>query len=72
MWLAFLGALATGNNFCFDPTTGFSGIDALGHCASHGPLGLPVTVSDDVAVASFVVVPVALAALWWPWWPRRS
>ena len=70
-WLAFLAALATGDNFCFDPATGFHGIDALGHCASHRPLGLPVTVSDEIALASFAVVPVALALLWWPWRPWR-
>ncbi len=71
-WLAFLAALATGNDFCFDPATGFRGIDALGHCASHRPLGLPLTVSDDIPVASFVFVPVALAVLWWPWRPWRG
>jgi hypothetical protein len=70
-WLAFLAALTTGDNVCFDPATGLSGIDALGHCASHAPLGLPLTVSDDVAIASFVVVPLALALLWWPWRPWR-
>jgi hypothetical protein len=68
-WLAFLAALATGNDVCFDPATGRSGIDALGHCASHRPLGLGLTVSDDVPLASFGVVPVALALLWWPWRP---
>ena len=71
-WLAFLAALASGDNVCFDPATGLSGIDALGHCASHRPLGLPLTVSDDVALGSFVVVPVVLALLWWPWRPWRS
>jgi hypothetical protein len=71
-WLAFLAALATGDNVCFDPATGFSGIDALGHCASHRPLGLPLTVADDLPLASFVVVPISLALLWWPWRPRRS
>ena len=71
-WLAFLAALASGDNVCFDPATGLSGIDALGHCASHRPLGLPLTVSDDVALRSFVVVPVVLALLWWPWRPWRS
>jgi hypothetical protein len=70
-WLVFLAALATGDNVCFDPATGRSGIDALGHCASHSPLGLPLTVSDDMPLASFVVVPVALALLWWPWRPWR-
>jgi hypothetical protein len=71
-WLAFLAALATGDNVCFDPATGFSGIDALGHCATHAPLGLPVAIPDDIPIASFVVVPVALALLWWPWRPWRS
>jgi hypothetical protein len=70
-WLTFLGALATGDNLCFDPATGLSGIDALGHCASHRPLGLPLTVSVDIPLASFALVPVALSVLWWPWRPRR-
>jgi hypothetical protein len=55
-WLAFLAALAMGTNVCFDPDTGLGGIDALAHCASHRPLGLPLTVSDDVPLALFVVV----------------
>jgi hypothetical protein len=71
-WLAFLTGLATGDNVCFDPATKLTGIDALGHCASHHPLGLPVTIPDDVPIASFIVVPAALAALWWPWRPWRS
>jgi hypothetical protein len=71
-WLAFLAALATGNDVCFDAATGSRGIDALGHCASHRPLGLSLTISDDVPLASFVVVPVVLGLLWWPWRPWRS
>jgi hypothetical protein len=65
-------ALATGDKGCFDPATGFGGIDALGHCASHRPLGLALTVSDDVPLASLAGVAVALALLWWPWRPWRS
>jgi hypothetical protein len=71
-WLACLAALATGTYVCFDPATGRRGIDALDHCASHSPLGLPLSVSDNVPLASFVVVPIALALLWWPWRPWRS
>lgn len=71
-WLAFLGALSTGHDYCYDPATGMSGIDALSHCASHHPLGLPVTVSDDIPDTSFVVVPPLLAVIWWPWRPWRS
>jgi hypothetical protein len=71
-WFAFLAALATGDNTCLDPDTGLSGIDALDHCATHAPLGLPVTVADDVPLASFVIVPIALAVLWWPWRPWRD
>ena len=74
LWLAFLAAVATGHDYCFDPATGRSGIDALDHCASHHPLGLPVVIDDDVVLWSFLLVPVALAVVWWPWrpWRRRD
>jgi hypothetical protein len=40
LWLAFLALYALGDDYCFDAATQRSGIDALGHCASHHPLGL--------------------------------
>jgi hypothetical protein len=71
LWFAFLAALATGHNYCFDPATGRSGIDALDHCATHHPLGLPVVIGDHAVLWSFVLMPAALAVLWWPWRPWR-
>jgi hypothetical protein len=72
--MAFLAAYATGDNFCVDPATGRSGIDALDHCASHQPLGLGVTISDAWPLWSFVIVPLGLAVIWWPYrpWRRRA
>src|SRR3954453_17864516 len=72
LWLAFLGAYATGSEYCFDPGTGQSGIDALNHCASHHPLGLPLVVSDNWPLLSFALVPALLAVIWWPYRPWRA
>ena len=72
LWLAFLAFYATGDLYCFDAATGRSGIDALNHCASHEPLGLPVSISDVWPLCSFAVVPVLLAAIWWPYRPWAS
>lgn len=74
LWFASLAALSTGHNYCFDAATGRTGIDALDHCATHHPLGLSVVIDDHAVFWSFVLVPAALAVLWWPWrpWRRRA
>jgi hypothetical protein len=73
-WLAFLALYLGGDSYCYDPETGRRGIDAFGHCAAHDPFGLPLTLSDNLAFWSFAVVPLVLAALWWPYrpWRRRA
>jgi len=71
LWLAFLALYALGDDYCFDAATQRSGIDALGHCASHHPLGLPLVLQEDWAFWSFFGVLPLLAWVWWPWRPWR-
>jgi hypothetical protein len=70
--MAFLAWYGSGDLYCFDPKTGRGGIDALDHCASHGPLGLKVAIPDAWPFVSFAVVPVLLALIWWPYRPWRG
>jgi hypothetical protein len=72
--MAFLAAYGTGDLSCFDPETGRSGIDALDHCASRNPLGFDIRIPDTWPYLSFVLVPLALAVIWWPYrpWGRRA
>src|SRR3954451_24504929 len=72
LWLSFLALFGSGDLYCFDETTGRSGIDALDHCASHHPLGLNVAIAEAWPLASFAVVPVLVAVLWWPFRPSRA
>jgi hypothetical protein len=71
LWLAFLSLYLVGDSYCYDSATGNSGIDALGHCATHEPLGLPLVIGDGWAFLSFAVVPLALGMIWWPYRPTR-
>ena len=66
LWLGLLALYLAGNSYCFDAASGRQGIDALGSCASHHPLGLPIVLSDELALSSLLLVPAMLVALWWP------
>jgi hypothetical protein len=72
LWLAFLAVFLSGDTYCHDPATGETGIDALDHCVSHHPLGLSLDIEDDWPLWSFVVMPLALGVVWWPWRPWRK